>query len=38
MEILDARIARGEAIPEEGARGGTWFPRATEPKAKESPA
>jgi hypothetical protein len=38
IEIRGARIARAEATPEEGARGGPRFPHATEPKAKESPA
>ena len=38
MEVLRARMARAEATPEEGPRGGTWFLRATESKGKEGPA
>lgn len=32
----DLRGAGGEACLKEGARGETWFPRATEPKAREA--
>jgi len=31
----DLSGAGREAIPEEGARGGTWFPRGSEPEARD---
>ena len=38
--ILDRRGDRNgaavEAYPKEGARGGTWFPRGSEPKASDA--
>jgi hypothetical protein len=30
-----ARVARAHAVPEEGVRGGTWFPRGSEAKPSD---
>jgi hypothetical protein len=32
-QVLILGVSRG--VPEEGVRGGTWFPHATEPEARE---
>jgi hypothetical protein len=34
--VILGALRRGDS--EEGVRGGTWFPHATEPKAREVPA
>ena len=38
LVILDASVRERRGVLEEGAPGGTWFTRATEPEAREAAA